>query len=78
MPPSTSSISFATDIRPKFRDRDIKSMAGHFDLSSYDDVREHADSILERLAAGEMPCDGAWPAADVDTFRQWVTNGMQP
>jgi hypothetical protein len=51
--------SFAADIRPLFRDRDIQSMRFAFDLSSYDDVRTHGEAIYGVLAAGRMPCDGA-------------------
>jgi len=71
-------LSFAADIRPLFRDRDRKSMSWAFDLGSYDDVRAHAEAILGRLAAGTMPCDGAWPAERVEVFRRWAQTGMQP
>jgi len=54
-------LSFARDIRPLFRDRDIQSMQYAFDLASYDDVRAHAQPIYAVLAAGQMPWDGAWP-----------------
>ena len=47
-----------------------------FDLGSYDDVKSNADGILARLENGSMPCDGAWPADRVDTFRRWVESGM--
>ena len=39
--------SFARDIRPLFREKDVNSMKKAFDLSSYDDVRDHADAILQ-------------------------------
>jgi hypothetical protein len=32
--------------------------------------------ILEQLQAGSMPCDGAWPAAQVAVFAKWVAVGM--
>jgi hypothetical protein len=67
--------SFETDIKPLFRERDRESMDAHFDLWSYDDVSENADPILARLDAGDMPCDGAWPAEQVDLFRSWVDSG---
>jgi hypothetical protein len=35
-------------------------MAWAFDLSSYDEVKEHARAILERLGDGSMSCDGEW------------------
>jgi hypothetical protein len=73
-------ISFATDIRPLFRQRDIDSMrrAGGFDLSSYDDVSARANGISARLKAGDMPCDGAWPSAHVELFADWIGGGKQP
>jgi hypothetical protein len=46
-----------------------------FDLWSYDDVRNHADAILGRLRSGTMPCDGAWPEAQVDLFARWFDQG---
>ena len=71
-------LSFATDIRPLFRDRDIRSMQFAFDLASYEDVRTHAEAIYETLAAGQMPCDGAWPDEDVRRFRSWLDTGTLP
>jgi len=69
---------FAADIRPLFRDKDIKRMAFAFDLGSYDDVKSNADGIYERLADGSMPCDGAWSPDQIALFRQWIDDGLQP
>jgi hypothetical protein len=71
-------VAFARDIRPLFTDRDVSSMSSHFDLSSYDDVRENAEGIYARLADGSMPCYGAWPDADVQRFRAWIDGGFAP
>jgi hypothetical protein len=68
-------IGFERDIRPLFREKDVSSMSSAFDLSSYDDVRTRADSILGVLSAGTMPCDGRWPAERVSLFREWVDAG---
>lgn len=46
-----------------------------FDLWSYTDVKAHAPAILDQVAAGTMPCDGAWPAEQVDAFRRWIDSG---
>ena len=47
-----------------------------FDLWSYDDVRAHAAGLfLSRLNDGTMPCDGAWPSAQVEVFRRWAESG---
>jgi hypothetical protein len=66
---------FETDIKPLFRERDRESMEWAFDLWSYDDVSENADAILARLQNGTMPCDGAWPDAQVELFGSWVKDG---
>jgi hypothetical protein len=71
-------VTFAKDIRPLFRDGDVRSMSMAFDLSSYDDVRANAEPIYQQLAAGTMPCDGPWPAEDVERFRTWIDNGSPP
>ena len=73
-------VSFATDIRPLFRQKDIDSMqrAAGFDLSSYDDVSVRADGIFARLKAGNMPCDHAWPSTRVQLFADWIGGGKQP
>ena len=69
---------YAADIKPLFREKDHRSMTFAFDLWSYDDVSEHADRILERLQEGEMPCDGEWPASQVELFERWVQTGKNP
>jgi hypothetical protein len=68
--------SFERDIRPLFRDKDVESMSRAFDLSSYEEVRDHAEAIHARLAAGSMPCDGPWPAENVERFGQWMDAGL--
>lgn len=70
--------SYAQDIQPLFREHDRNEMEWAFDLWDYEDVKEHADAILERLEAGSMPCDGAWPADQIERFREWVSEGMEP
>ena len=71
--------SFAADIRPLFRTKDIDSMRSKgLDLSSYDEVSARADAILGRLQAGRMPCDGPWPADQVSLFENWISDGKRP
>ncbi len=67
--------SFAQDIRPLFRDSDIQRMSFVFDLSRYEDVKDNAAAIAERLSDGSMPCDGPWPEDRVALFRQWMIEG---
>lgn len=71
-------LSFAADIRPLFRDSpDVEAMKSFgLDLSSYDDVKAHAQAIYERLEDGSMPCDDAWPKEQVAKFKQWMDDGM--
>lgn len=77
---SVPEISYANDIRPLFRDSDVDTMikVRKLDLSNFEQVSVAADAILKRLAAGEMPCDGAWPEKDIETFRQWIKDGKHP
>ena len=71
-----AAVSFESDIRPLFRDTDVESMSGHFDLSSYEEVRDHAEAIHAQLASGSMPCDEPWPREDVERFAQWMQAGL--
>jgi len=50
-------------------------MLAAFDLFDYDDVVEKADAIVGSLRSGRMPCDGAWPAEQVDALQQWIDVG---
>jgi hypothetical protein len=68
--------SFDEDIKNLFRASDRDAMRGAFDLWSYADVSKHAGPILERVIDGTMPCDGAWPPAQVALFKRWVDTGM--
>jgi len=71
----TESLSFEADVKPLFREGDRESMQFAFDLWSYDDVSQYADAILAQLRSGTMPCDGAWPKAQVDIFQRWAVSG---
>ena len=73
-----SVLSFEHDIKPLFRQKDRDSMLRAFDLFSYSDVSGHADAIVGALRSGKMPCDGAWPASQVDTFQHWMDTGKAP
>jgi CDGSH-type Zn-finger protein/truncated hemoglobin YjbI len=74
-PAAGEPVSFAAHVKPLFRARDRRSMQFAFDLWSYDDVSAHTDAILERLRAGTMPCDGAWPATQIQLFQRWAESG---
>lgn len=70
--------TFGRDIRPLFRDTDVDEMSFAFDLSLYEDVRDNAEAIYERLAEGSMPCDGAWSDEQIALFREWIDAGSPP
>lgn len=78
LPAADEEVSFEKHIQPLFRKRDRQSMKFVFDLGAYDDVKKHADAILERLLDGSMPCDGAWPQERIDAFQHWVNSGKAP
>ena len=65
-------MSFEADIKPLFREFDREEMEWALDLWDYADVRDNAEQILERVSAGEMPCDAPWPEDRVAAFRAWV------
>ena len=75
IPSEGEAVSFERYVKPLFRARDRDSMHSHFDLWSYDDVGAHASAILAQVRAGTMPCDGAWPAEQVDLFQRWLETG---
>ena len=68
-------VSFDSDIKPLFRDRDRGAMKFFVDLWSYDDVVRESDAILERLSDGSMPCDGAWDDERIALFQSWIDGG---
>ena len=74
-PSEGGELSFERDIKPLFRTKDRDSMMQAFDLFDYDDVVENADAIVGSLRSGQMPCDGAWAAGQVDTLQQWIDQG---
>jgi hypothetical protein len=50
-------------------------MLAAFDLFDYADVVQNADAIAGALRSGKMPCDGAWPASQVEKLQQWIDAG---
>lgn len=66
--------SYATDIRPLFRDFDrafVKRLA-QVDLDDEEDVKQHADWLAAGLKAGTLPYDANWPAEQVELFLRWA------
>ena len=56
-------LSFATDIRPLFRDEDITCMDGsgvHLDDHAWMCVPANAQSVYDQVSTGAMPPDEPW------------------
>jgi hypothetical protein len=72
-------LSFAKDIRPLFRDGDLKCMkpAGVLlDDVAWMSVPENAQHVYHAVASGKMPPDAPWPAERVELFKQWMEEGF--
>lgn len=78
---------FAHDIRPLFTDIDVDHMSEYFDLSKYEDVKNNATKILNRLNATDghvMPPppqkggDGPWSPEKIAQFKAWIAGGFLP
>lgn len=72
--------SFKLHIQPLFTETQRGCMQGYFDLWSFQDVKDNAQDILNRLADGSMPADASrpWPDEWVGIFRRWIDEGCQP
>jgi hypothetical protein len=71
-------LSFATDIRPLFREGDIECMKA--DGIALDDhawmcVPANAQSVYGAVSAGTMPPDEPWSADHVSLFKKWMDAG---
>lgn len=75
LPGPEDKVRFTAHVKPLFRAQDRNSMRFAFDLWSYGDVVAHAEGILAQLRTGSMPCDGAWPAEQVEIFARWMDDG---
>jgi len=71
-------LSFATDIRPLFRDGDIACMKGAgvaLGDAAWMCVPANAQLVYGAVTAGKMPPDAPWPAARIELFKQWMDAG---
>jgi hypothetical protein len=71
-------LSFATDIRPLFRDEDIQCMGPsgvRLDDLGWMSVPANAQSVYEQVSAGTMPPDEPWPAGHISLFKKWMDAG---
>jgi hypothetical protein len=70
-------LSFVNYIRPLFRYDDVETMKRYgLDLSSYEEIKQHAAKIYAFLDDGSMPCEEPWPKGQVALFRKWIEGGM--
>jgi len=81
---SQTGVGFAKDIAPLFNATEINCMkqatGGQLDLSSYPSVKSFASQIYTKVAAGDMPPPPApaWTPDMVNTFGNWIQQGMNP
>jgi hypothetical protein len=71
-------LSFATDIRPLFRQEDIdcmKSMGIDLDDPAWMCVPANAQAVYSAVSDGSMPPDEPWPAERVSLFKEWMDAG---
>jgi hypothetical protein len=79
-------ISFQSDIRPLFTERDVLAMKKAFNLANYDDVKAHAAATYDRIrgiGGAVMPPapprgEGPWPQSHIEMFAKWMADGYQP
>ena len=82
----TKTMSFQTDIRPLFTERDVQGMMKAFNLAKYDDVKKNATAIYDRIrgiGGAVMPPppprgEGPWPQSRIELFAKWMAEGFQP
>ncbi len=63
-------------IQGYFTDEDIAHMEFLFDLSDYEEARDHAEEIYKSVAEGWMPPDEPWPEERVACFKKWMDAGF--
>jgi hypothetical protein len=77
-------VSFANDIKPLFREIDVKHMKVHgiaLDDYTYMSNPDHATGVLQTVVGDppSMPPGGPyWTAEQVALFRKWMSEGCQP
>ncbi|MDY7394825.1 hypothetical protein UMM65_06200 [Aureibaculum sp. 2210JD6-5] len=47
-----------------------------FSLTTYDEVKGRANSILSAMSAGRMPKSGKLPQATINVIDQWIKDGL--
>jgi hypothetical protein len=78
-PDGPVTTSFARDIRPLFRVKDVQHMSFNgVDLDTYDGARGDAAKIVDKVRAGLMPPrpDQPWTKPQVDLVDRWIKEGF--
>jgi len=68
-------VTISRDIEPLSREFDRNSTIKALDLWNGADGAAHQAPILLQFEGGTMPCDGAWPIAQVETLKRWIAEG---
>lgn len=71
-------LSFASDIRPLFRDEDIECMKGmgvDLDDPAWMCVHANAEIVYGAVSNGSMPPDEPWETEKVALFKKWMDAG---
>jgi len=72
-------LSFAKDIRPLFREGDVKCMAPagvRLDDPAWMSVAANAQAVYHAVSSGAMPPDAPWPKERVKAFKTWMDEGF--
>jgi hypothetical protein len=72
-------LSFAKDIRPLFRDGDVKCMAPagvRLDDPAWMCVAANAQTVYHAVSTGAMPPDAPWTEERVKMFKSWMDEGF--
>ncbi|MGC2162897.1 MAG: hypothetical protein WA634_13360 [Silvibacterium sp.] len=71
-------LSFEKDIRPLFREGDVKCMSPgvRLDDPAWMRVAANAQAVYHAVSTGAMPPDAPWKEAQVKTFKAWMDEGF--
>ena len=82
--------TYAVDVRPNFRPKDLNCMQGKgialgsadwmCDAAAANGYPDHGNArlVFARLQAGDMPPDAAWPQPKLDAYQKWMDDGFMP
>jgi hypothetical protein len=73
-------LTFGKDIRPLFRDGDIRCMATKgvsIDDPTWMCVPANARDVYEQVSIGTMPPDAPWPPDRVSLLKRWMLREMR-